>query len=157
MLLSYFLTFVIFSTQVVFHSSCNDRRTSTAKKEQAPSSMNQDSVYHFDTRHPTVREAFDPAVRDGSHKFIQIEVTRVKNPKLHPVSFEVFYQEPSQPRQMLGVFSLYPSDHPGKFIVPTQGKLKRPGVIILSLILPEALTETDTLEITTSKMKLTNS
>jgi hypothetical protein len=86
-------------------------------------------------------------------KFVEIEVVKVVNPMRHPVRFEVFY-EVGDAKELLGTFSLFPADNPGKFIVPTQGKLKSEGKLILSFILPEDAAKDDELRIDVKALKL---
>jgi hypothetical protein len=47
----------------------------------------------------------------------------------------------------LGSFSLYPADNPGKFIVPTQGKVKDDGAIVLSMLILDKLNADDAVEV----------
>lgn len=88
------------------------------------------------------------------YKFVEIEVASVENPKLYAISFEVHHTGSNNEKNFLGTFSLFPADNPGRFIVPTQGKLSAGGRLILSLVLPPEVRESDPLKITTRAMKL---
>jgi hypothetical protein len=113
--------------------------------------------YHLDPRHPSVRQAIEPRdpLPQGS-KFVQIEVAKVTNPQRHPLKFEVRYQSGDNPSTFLGSFSLYPSDHPGTFIVPTLGRLKDEGALVLSLVTLDAVGDRDTISVEVRKMKFVN-
>jgi hypothetical protein len=103
----------------------------------------EDTVYHLDLTKPTIEQTVDlDGMSTGAYKFVQIEVARVTNPERIPVTFEVWYQSEDKAKTFLGSFSLYPADNPGKFIVPTQGKLKNRGKILVSLVTPQSNTVT---------------
>ena len=88
------------------------------------------------------------------YKFVEVTVTSVENPGKHSVSFEVYYVAPNNERIFFGTFSLFPADNPGRFIVPTQGKLKGGGKLILTLVLPPEVRDTDPIKVTAREMKL---
>lgn len=121
--------------------------------ENSPANRNE--VYFLDLKNRTISQ---PMGRDlpspKNYKFVQIEVVKAVNPKLHPVRFEVHYETADREKILLGTFSLFPADNPGKFIVSTQGKLKGNGSLILSLVLPENIDENDTLQVSVMKIKL---
>lgn len=116
-----------------------------------------DKLYYLDLKNPSIVQPIN-AKSEGSekYKFVQVEVTEVINPKKYPVAFQVYYQTDTNERIYLGSFGLYPSDNPGKFIVPTQGKLKSQGAIVLSLEIPEKVEATDTLKVGVKKIRLVN-
>jgi hypothetical protein len=95
---------------------------------------------YLDTAHASISQRIDPAA-EGFHdnKFVQVEVARVVNPGKYGLSFEVYYQPTGGEKIRLGVFGLYPADHPGKFIVPTQGHVNRDGSIIVSLLVTDSV------------------
>ncbi len=66
-------------------------------------------------------------------KFVQIEVAKVNNPQLIPLSFKVDFQPVRGEQIYLGSFSLFPPNNPGKFIVATRGLLKTGGIVIVTL------------------------
>jgi hypothetical protein len=80
------------------------------------------------------------------YQFVQVEVVKVINPQKYPLIFYVHYQSINNVKILLGSFSLYPSDNPGKFIVATQGKLDKEGSIIVSLQIPAKINAGDKLE-----------
>jgi hypothetical protein len=69
-----------------------------------------------------------------SKKFVRIEVAEVVNPQQVPISFNVYYAAPREARVLLGVFSLFPPDRPGTFIVPSQGRLRSGGTVSVELV-----------------------
>lgn len=113
----------------------------------------EDSLYYLDLSKPTLEQTVDfKGVRTGAYKFVQIEVARVTNPKKLPLTFEVWYQQKDKEKLLLGSFSLYPADNPGKFIVPTQGKLNDGGAILVSLVTPFKAVSRDTVSVTIKKI-----
>ena len=117
-----------------------------------------DALYRLDTTNPSITQPLES--RNGTleeYKFVQIEVTEVRNPKKYSLTFQVYFQPKGKDKVYLGSFSLYPSDNPGRFIVATQGKLKDKGAIILSMVLPDKVEPGDTLGVTAKKIKLLKS
>ncbi len=106
------------------------------------------------------RTVYQPMDRDltspQNYKFVEVEVAKVTNPKLHPLRFEVYY-ETADEKTFLGTFSLFPSDNSGTFIVPTKGKLKNEGRLILSIVLPEDTERDDDLEVIVKAPRLKES
>jgi hypothetical protein len=116
----------------------------------------EDTLYHLDLTKPTIEQTFDlQGVGAAAYNFVQIEVARVTNPGKLPLTFEVWYQAADKERILLGNFSLYPADNPGKFIVPTQGKLSEKGKILVSLVTPSEAVSRDTVEVAIKKITLT--
>ena len=87
-------------------------------------------------------------------KFVQVEVTAVNNPRNLPARFDVFFQPREGEKIMLGSFSLYPPNNPGRFIVPTQGKVKGEGKLILSLAKPDQAAAGDMVQVKVKQLKL---
>ena len=92
-------------------------------------------MHHLDVNHPTATKAITMADA-SSAKFVEVEVTQVANPAHAAISFSVVYQSATE-TLTLGTFSLYPADHPGTFIVPTQGKIEAPGAIRVTMENPD--------------------
>jgi len=92
-------------------------------------------MQQLDANHPT---AIKPIVAaDPSNaKFVEVQITQVTNPARAAISFTVAYRIASQ-TIALGSFSLYPADHPGTFIVPTQGKIGPSGEIRVTMENPD--------------------
>jgi hypothetical protein len=66
-------------------------------------------------------------------KFVEVDVASASNPNRYALSFEVSFQSKEGTKSVLGNFSLYPADNPGRFIVPSQGKLRRGGIVQVSM------------------------
>jgi hypothetical protein len=114
---------------------------------------NNGTLYHLDAQKPTLVQAIEPADRAPDAKFVQVEVVEVKNPKNLVATFKVEYQTKNQEKIFLGTFSLYPSDNPGKFIVPTQGKLRNEGAVVLTLVVPDDFKSGDVFSVAVKRMK----
>ena len=136
---------------VFSYASCGGPSSPVSDK---PAGMSSDTLYHFDVHHTAVAQRFDPSLAPASFAHVQVEVKHVVNPSLHPLSFDVFFQPAGRDKFMLGTFSLYPANNPGKFIVPAQGKVKGDGSLILSLRLPAGVS--DSVAVTTGAMVFVN-
>ena len=138
---------------IVFHYSCGNIQSPVTDTINAPRNSNDDAFFNFDVRSSIVSQ---PVVADSpeKYKFVEVEVVKVVNPKLHPITFEVHYESTGRERVFLGTFSLFPADNPGKFIVATQGKVKGKGNLILSLVVPKESQDDDRLRVSTKRMKL---
>jgi hypothetical protein len=115
--------------------------------------VNDQAMYKLNTGNRSISQPIDPGLSDlHSYKFLEIEVVNVINPNNIPIQFEVYYQVENRDKILLGTFSLYPPDNPGKFIVATQGKIKPEGELTLSLVLPEKTDADNQLQITVKKI-----
>ena len=129
--------------------------TSSKSHPNMTSVENVDSEFTFTSKSRTARQGLPSDLRSPQdYKFVEVVVVDVVNPKQHAVRFEVHYRPPNEGAIFLGTFSLFPADNPGSFIVPTQGKLRSEGELILSLVLPEDVPVSDALRITTKNMTL---
>jgi len=129
--------------------------SSSESHPKMPSDENVDSGFTFTVKNRSARQELPSDLRSPrDYKFVEVVVVDVINPKQHAVGFEVHYRPPNEETIFLGTFSLFPADNPGSFIVPTQGKLRSGGELILSLVLPEDVPASDALRITTKNMTL---
>gem|GEM_PF-4703167 len=94
----------------------------------------QDKTGLLEHAHPEIRYPANELDRSAGEKFLLFDIFQVVNPSAVPLAFTVYYQKPGQGRLYLGSFALYPADNPGRFIVPTQGKVSRDGEVFLSLV-----------------------
>jgi len=141
------LTFAVVSCSGVIMNAGSPSQN--AKSDQA--------VYLIDLQHPEITQKIRPDDGDPTKaRFVQVEVLKVTNPQQRPAQFEVRYQPNDGEKILLGSFSLYPPDNPGKFIVPTQGKVKTEGALILSLVKSDRVVAGDVVEITVRPMKFVN-
>ena len=91
--------------------------------------------YEMDLANRTVVQRIGTEVADpASRRFVQFEVVRVENPRRLPLSFEVRYEDETGRRTWLGSFALFPPDNPGKFLVPTGGRLRAGGAVVVTMV-----------------------
>lgn len=145
---------------ILFLSTCLCGTAPWAGGEGAGSSdaeHGNDTIFHLDVRHPSVQQAIEPeGASVQRYKFVRIEVAEVTNPKRHPLTFELRYRSKAKVDTFLGAFSLYPADNPGTFIVPTLGRLKDEGAIMLSMVTPDLVGDRDALSVTIKRMTFVN-
>jgi hypothetical protein len=114
-----------------------------------------DTLYYLDLNKPSIEQPIDIKVEaKETLKFVQVEVTQVTNPRMHPLTFEVRYRSRDSVTTFLGSFSLYPSNNPGKFLVATQGKVRDAGVIIVSMVTSDKTDSTDVIKVSIKSPKL---
>ena len=146
---------LIFGLIVLLCVSCEGRVPEPAKNS-ALNPPEAATLFFLDAQHPTLVQAIRPSDRAADYKFVEVEVIEVQNPKGHAATFKVEYQTKAGAKVFLGSFSLYPSDHPGKFIVATQAKVGNDGAIVLSLIVPDDFKSGEVLRAGVRKIKFVN-
>lgn len=103
-----------------------------------PAQPADDSLYQISLREPTIRQVLDPVAGASARpRFVRIEVTAVTNPARVALSLELRYRVADR-ETALGSVSLFPADNPGRFIVPTLGRLGAAGQLILTLVSPDS-------------------
>jgi hypothetical protein len=110
-------------------------------------------VKYLDVQNPSVTRAIEAADRAETTKLVRVEIVEVQNPKRYAATFRVEYQPKAGEKIFLGAFSLYPSDQPGTFTVATHGKVKSEGSIVVSLIIPENIRDSDILKVGVRKIQ----
>src|SRR5215813_4807539 len=131
----------------------HDGSPSNANSPTNQNSKSDQAVYSLDLENPEITQKILPEDGDAAKaRFVQVEIVKVINPPKRPAQFEVHYQPNDGDKTLLGGFSLYPPDNPGKFIVPTQGRVKPEGKIILSLAKPDGVAPGDVLKISIRRM-----
>lgn len=94
-----------------------------------------DSTHDLCLSAPMMGQPIDPdLVTPSRRSFVEIGITRVINPERIPLSFVVNFHSPEGKKNYLGSFSLFPPDHPGKFIVATHGLLEVGGRVTITLV-----------------------
>jgi hypothetical protein len=83
--------------------------------------------------HPSLTWSVPCLDRSSGDRFVEVDIPEVVNPRSVELAFQVHYQQDGSEPAYLGGFSLFPPDRPGRFIVPTQGKVEQTGRILLSL------------------------
>jgi hypothetical protein len=112
-------------------------------------------VRYLDISHPTLNH---PIVAPAAPaKFVQVEVVEVENPAKVSLTFEVLYVPAGAQQIRLGMFSLFPADNPGKFIVPTHGNVTGEGSIVVSLVVADHVPTDVPLKVGIGKIALTAS
>src|SRR4029079_2737011 len=112
------------------------------------------AVFSLDLKNPEITQKLRPDDGDpATCLFVCVEVIKVTNPQKRPAQFQVHYKPNDGEKILLGAFSLYPPDNPGKFIVPTQGKVKAEGMLILSLVKSDQVVSGDVVEVIVRPMK----
>jgi hypothetical protein len=137
---------------IVLCASCNGPVLHVANNSDANASHEKLSYLNSDK--PTLSQPIEleDKVEEGC-KFVEVEVAEVRNPQGYTTTFRVEYQTKPNERINLGSFSLYPSDNPGKFIVPTQGRLRNQGAIVLSLLIPDDFRRGDEFRVGVRRIK----
>ena len=91
--------------------------------------------HELSAEHSSMAREVDAAVtQPQTRKFVRVEVVAVVNPQKVPISFLVHYRAPQGAPMPLGMFSLFPPDRPGTFIVATQGRLRQGGTVTVQLV-----------------------
>lgn len=139
---------------LILCTSCNGKVLELANTTNPNSPDVTKTVYYLDNKKPSITQPIEPRdeVQEG-RKFVQVEIAEVQNAKKYALTFEVHYRLNREEKIYLGSFSLYPSDKPGKFIVPTKGKLKNEGSIVLSLVIPDNFDSRDTIKVGVKRIK----
>lgn len=153
MMLSKTGTFIVCLACFTLTAACKGK----ISKQHAPDTtiIRMDTLYYVNIHKKSIEQAVNPAMLlQHTYKFVEVEVVKVFNPKKYPVIFDVYYRCINNKKILLGTFSLYPSDNPGKFIVATQGKVNKEGSIIISLTTPAKMNANDTLEVAIKKITL---
>jgi len=110
-------------------------------------------LLYLDLRTPSLTQKIAPADNlNPACKFVQIEISKIDNPKRYAIQFKLYYLPPNKEKVYLGSFSTYPADNPGKFIVATQGKIKDEGSLMLSMTLIDKPEPEDNVQVAIRKM-----
>lgn len=117
---------------LAFAAACDSAESPATPSEPTSAS----AMHRLDFTHPTATLPVTQA-NAAQAKFVQVHVPRVENPSRIALSFAVAYQTSKGEKIALGSFSLYPSDNPGTFIVPTLGKVRVGGSIVVTLESPD--------------------
>jgi hypothetical protein len=97
-----------------------------------------DSLHQLSLRAPTVVQAITPVTgAEVRPRFVRIDVTAVTNPARVALSLEMRHRL-ADTETLLGTVSLFPADNPGRFIVPTLGRLNGGGQLVLTLVSPDS-------------------
>ena len=92
---------------------------STQQSETRPVSTAKE-VVTLTAEHPTGSFKLEAELLSRSPEVLQVSVTKVTNPGASPVDFFVYVasvKESAAEKVLVGTFSLYPADRPGKFML----------------------------------------
>jgi len=134
------------------HVGSPPQNANTSQKDKSDQAVFSLNLQNLEIMQKIVPDDGDPT----KARFVQVEVIKITNPQKRPAEFQVSYQPNGGEKILLGGFSLYPPDNPGKFIVPTQGKVKAEGTLILSLVKSDRVVAGDVVEVTVRPMKFVN-
>lgn len=138
---------------IILGSSCNGNVLKLTNNSDDKHPTADATLSYLDARNPTLVQSIEAADKAKDSRFVQVEVVQVQNPKRYAATFRVDYQTKGNEKIFLGTFSLFPSDGPGKFIVPTQGKVSNEGAIVLSLVIPDDFKRGDVLRVGVRKIR----
>jgi hypothetical protein len=111
--------------------------------------------YELNRRNRSVVHSIESEIAAPQNKkFVEVEITEVMNPQRIPLSFTVHYQSPQGEQSFLGIFSLFPPDNPGRFIIATQGKLQTDGKIIVTFMPLEELQDHHAIRVRVNRISL---
>ena len=108
----------------------------TNQSAGAPGPANgPDTAFTLTLDAPTAVQAIGPELAAArTSRFVEIEVSQVRNPALIPISFSVCFEPDEGEPVLLGVFGLFPPDNPGTFIVATAGEVRKGGSVRVTLV-----------------------
>ena len=104
-------------------ASCGSSSVQTTKAVEArPASTVAKEVVVLTTEHPAGSFKIDRALLSRPPEVLEISVTKVVNPTASPVDIFVYVSaaekdKTDSEKQLVGTFSLYPADRPGKFML----------------------------------------
>ena len=120
------------SLGVIMAPACRPAATSN-EISSGPPALRESGMRYLEPGNVSISSPVSTSDLKRDSKFIIVRIARVENPRRVPLSFTVSFRPPRAADMMLGTFSLYPADHPGRFLVATQGKVEPGGEIILEL------------------------
>jgi hypothetical protein len=117
-------------------AACRSSAGGGAAAAEAVLVWSGERVHQVDLASPTALEILPAALVDLERsRFVQVELMELANPRRTPIGFEVRHRAESGAEKLLGTFSPFPPDNPGRFIVPTGGKLGSGGSLAVTLVL----------------------
>jgi hypothetical protein len=125
---------VLIAAAALLAASCQPPATGNHAAAAERASRGAESVMRrLDFRHPSLAIPVEAVAPGDNRKFVVVELSAVANPGREALSFEVRFRPRQGAERVLGTFSPFPPDNPGRFIVATQGKADAAGEILLSL------------------------
>ena len=128
----------------------------TQQSQTTSQNSSDGTVYYLDAKASSITQPIDSSMKNATTaKFVQVEITSVQNPRKQALMFEVHYEPTKDQKLYLGTFSLFPADNPGTFIVPTQGKVKNQGALVVSMIITDKA-DNELVKVGVKKLQLRN-
>ena len=119
-----------------------------------PTAVDRDEIHYLDPDHRSLVQPLAGEIENAAKvKFVQVEVVEVVNPRRIALVFELHYEREGEQPLHLGDFTLYPADRPGRFIIPTQGKLKPAGAVVLTMTSPEKIERGDPVRASVKRLR----
>jgi hypothetical protein len=112
---------------------CEQAKREGGRSAPPAASVSETALRTIDGETPAIAVPIDARAQASDRGFVAVEVREVVNPRRVPLTFEVRFQPAGGDAVRLGEFSLFPADNPGRFIVATQGRIRGPGSIVVSL------------------------
>lgn len=101
-------------------ASCGSPGVQSAQQSEKRSASTAKDVVTLTTEHPTASFKLEPGLLNRAPEVLQVSVTKVTNPAASPVDIFVYVasaSESASEKVLVGTFSLYPADRPGKFML----------------------------------------
>ena len=133
---------------------CGGNGTITGPDDGEPPPPGPGPLSYIDLANPTLVQPITAGDMQAgrTYKFVAVEVVEVVNPQRYALMFEVHYEPPGGQRILLGAFALYPANNPGRFIVPTQGRVSNEGTLLLTMTSPDTNDRTDQVRVGLRRM-----
>jgi hypothetical protein len=112
-----------------------------------PSHKNSgDTLYTVNATHTSFRVSLKEIGQLHQKKFVRIHATKIINPKLIAITFNLYYISRGH-EEFLGSVAPFPANNPGSFIIATRDKLTKEGELELRLNFPKDWNKKDSLEV----------
>lgn len=101
-------------------ASCGSPSVQSTQQSESRTAATAKDVVTLTTEHPTGSFKLEPGMLNRAPEVLQVSVTKVTNPAASGVDIFVYVasaREPASERVLVGTFSLYPADRPGKFML----------------------------------------
>lgn len=125
---------VVWLACCILLSACRSSAGGDAASGEEVVVWSGERVHELDLASPAALEALPAALDLERGRLVQVELTELSNPRRTPIAFEVRYRMQTGDERLLGAFSPFPPDNPGRFIVPTGGRLAPGGTLAVTLV-----------------------
>jgi hypothetical protein len=115
-----------------FFANCGSVSVQTTQPAGTrPTATPIQDVVTLTTEHPTASFKLDPDLLNRSPEILEVPVTKVVNPSASAVDIFVYVStqaeknKPEPEKELIGNFSLYPADRPGRFMLSPAAALRK--------------------------------